>query len=365
MFSRCLLCSTPFEENETLEHFPRGRRVAYDPVRGRLWAICRACKRWSLAPIEERWEALDELEKAVTDQARLLSQTENVALLRFGKLEIVRVGRARLAEEAWWRYGRVLLDRRKTYKKVSVAGSVAVGAALVGGWASGGIGGLAAWLIWEHAPDKITDATRWLRFGSAAWRGRRRCPHCGYLFTDLRFRSRGQVLLRPDADGLHPPARDRVGLAPPSNGEDDSPLALAYRCPRCRQDREGGLQLRGKEADRTLRRLLAYHHYAGASERRVRSATRLIEEVGRPSELSRILVKEGKALGQIKRTGAIALEIAANEESEQRLLELEVAELEARWRQEEELAAIVDGELTPLPILESLRRKVVGIDPPQ
>jgi hypothetical protein len=40
---------------------------------------------------------------------------------------------------------------------------------------------------------------------------------------------------------------------------------------------------------------------------------------------------------------------------EQRLLELELAELEAIWRQEEELASIVDGELTPLPLLETLR----------
>jgi hypothetical protein len=45
---------------------------------------------------------------------------------------------------------------------------------------------------------------------------------------------------------------------------------------------------------------------------------------------------------------------------EQRLLELELAELEAHWLEEEELAGIIDGELTPLPVLESLRRKVIG-----
>ncbi|HSR42462.1 MAG TPA: hypothetical protein VLL48_09825, partial [Longimicrobiales bacterium] len=61
MFTRCLVCQTPFPENEYLEHFPRGDRIAYDPEKGRLWAVCRACKRWTLAPIEERWEALDEL----------------------------------------------------------------------------------------------------------------------------------------------------------------------------------------------------------------------------------------------------------------------------------------------------------------
>ena len=90
MYQRCLVCHTPFPPNESLEHFPLGNRVAYDPSKGRLWAVCKECKRWSLAPIEERWEALDELEKIVRDRARLLSQTENIALQRSGRLEIVR-----------------------------------------------------------------------------------------------------------------------------------------------------------------------------------------------------------------------------------------------------------------------------------
>ena len=94
MFTHCLVCHTPFPPNEELEFFSTSTRVAYDAARGRLWAICRSCKRWSLAPIEERWEALEELEKAVKDRAKLLSQTDNVALLRAGELDVVRVGRA-------------------------------------------------------------------------------------------------------------------------------------------------------------------------------------------------------------------------------------------------------------------------------
>ena len=79
MFTQCLVCHTPFSPNEELEYFSTSTRVAYDAVRRRLWAICRSCKRWSLAPIEERWEALEELEKVVKDRAKLLSQTDNVA----------------------------------------------------------------------------------------------------------------------------------------------------------------------------------------------------------------------------------------------------------------------------------------------
>ena len=143
-----------------------GRRVAYDPGRGRLWVICSTCKRWSLTPMEDRWEALEELEKLTTDKARLLSQTDNIALLREGPLEVVRVGKAQLTEEAWWRYGRELAARRQNYKKLSLAGTA--GAVVLGGWATGGRTLLGMWFIMGHAPDSITDAARWLRFGGSA-----------------------------------------------------------------------------------------------------------------------------------------------------------------------------------------------------
>lgn len=340
MYTRCLICSTAFEPNEALEHFPRGKRIAFDPGRGRLWAVCRTCKRWSLTPIEERWEALEELEKITRDKAQLLSQTDNIALLRAGPLEIVRVGRANLTEEAWWRYGRELTGRREKYKKLSLAGTIAAGAVVAGGWATGGMTLLGMWLVMGNASSTLTDGARWLRFGSAAWRGRRECTRCGYTFTSLSYRDRAGF-------GLFP-------------AEGEGRFDLIYRCPNCGHYRDGGLRLTGDAAEQTLRRTLAYHHFAGASEGRVTSATRLIQEAGSPRDLTRIVVKDGRRLGDLQRTGAVALEIAANENAEQHLLELELAELEAHWRREEELAAIVDGELTPLPLLESLRRKVTG-----
>ncbi len=342
MYSRCLVCHTPFPANEALEHMPLGLRVAYDPGRGRLWAVCRECRRWSLLPLEERWEALEELEKIVRDKARLLSQTENIALLRWERLEIVRVGRAELAEQAWWRYGTELARRRQRFKTLSTVGAVGAGAAIWGGMATGAVTLFAAWILWDTVPGKVPDAARWLRFGSDAWRGRARCATCGKTFHRFPYRRRQDLFLR-------------------RGGEAQAPL-LSYRCPACRDFREGGLQLQGQEAERTLRRVLAYHHFDGASERTVTSATRLIQEAGAPEELSRILLRNGKRLGELGRTGGIALEIAANESSEQRLLELELAELEAHWRTEEELASIIDGELTPVPLLEMVRRKVAGQD---
>ncbi len=342
LFTQCLICRAPFPANEELEHFPTSTRVAYDPQRGRLWAICRSCKRWSLAPIEERWEALEELEKLVTDGSRLLSQTDNVALLRSGNLDVVRVGRADLTEEAWWRYGRELTERATRHRKLMFIGTAAAGAAIVGGWTSGGIGWLGAWFLWENAPDKVAETARWLRFGSSAWRGRGQCAGCGHRFRSLAYRDRGRVILT-------------------AGGESGVSLAVTQRCPACGDIPEGGLQLEGKEGAQVSRRLLAYHHHAGATERRVRSATRLIQEAGSPQHLTRVVIKDGRRLGDLRRTGAIALEIAANESVEQQLLELELAELEARWQEEEALASIIDGELTPLPFLESLRRKVIGV----
>lgn len=340
MYQRCLVCHTPFPANESLEHFPLGIRVAFDPTRGRLWAVCRECKRWSLAPIEERWEALEELEKISRDRARLLSQTENIALLRAGRLEIVRVGRANLAEQSWWRYGTELAKRRQKFKTLSAAGAVGAGAAIWGGMTLGGLGFVGAWILWDKLPGTIPDAARWLRFGGDAWRGRARCPKCGYTFRRVAYRQRGNLIL--------------------SHAQETAPAGLAYRCPRCRDYREGGLHLTGRAAEHTLRRVLAYHHFEGASERTVTSATRLIQEAGTPTDLTRILLRDGKRLADLGRTGGIALEIAANETSEQRMLELELSDLEAHWRTEEELAAIIDGELTPLPLLETLRRKVAG-----
>ena len=340
MYQRCLVCNTPFPPNESLEHFSLGIRVAFDPSRGRLWAVCKECKRWSLAPIEERWETLDELEKIVRDRAQLLSQTENISLLRAGPLEIVRVGRANLAEQSWWRYGTELAKRRKNYKTLSAAGAVGAGAAIWGGMATGGLSFIAAWILWDKLPGTIPDAARWFRFGGDVWRGRQQCQRCGYTFRRVSYRRRGNLIL--------------------SHGAEMEPTGMRYRCPRCQDHREGGLQLRGREAEHTLRRVLAYHHFEGATEKTVTSATRLIQEAGTPTDLTRILLRDGKRLGDLGRTGGIALEIAANEASEQRLLELELNELEAHWETEEELAAIIDGELTPLPLLETLRRKVAG-----
>ena len=59
MFKTCMFCTRPLGTNEVIEHFPVGRRLAFDAERGRLWVVCRKFERWNLSPLEERWEAVE------------------------------------------------------------------------------------------------------------------------------------------------------------------------------------------------------------------------------------------------------------------------------------------------------------------
>ena len=325
MYRNCLVCGSEFKPNDTLEHLGRGRRVAFDPVRGRLWQVCRSCKRWSLLPLESRWEALEELDRLVTDKARLLSRTDNVALMRVGPLEIVRVGRAELGEEAWWRYGREFRERRETHRKLTVAAAAGAAGVIAGSAATGGISFVAAWLIWRRAPGIVTGGARWLRFGNTAWKGQAECARCGARLARVRYKARERLVL---------------------TGDEETP-GVIVTCRRCGGHEDAGQRLGGHEAGDVLRRVLAYHHFAGSSEKRVDGAVKLIDFAGGTETLPAKILGPGAALGSLSETGKVALEIAVHEEHERLLLSMEVAELEAHWRREEELASIIDGELTP------------------
>ncbi|MET0399281.1 MAG: hypothetical protein ABW277_21000 [Longimicrobiaceae bacterium] len=334
MFTRCIFCHAQFPENRSLEHLRRGRRIAFDPARGRLWTVCGACGRWTLAPIEERWEALEELDRLATDRARLLSSTDNVALLRTEELELVRVGRAERAEEAWWRYGRELTGRRqratvlKGLDLVAVAGIVA----------TTGV----PWL----GTGTLTNFVRWQRFGRMAIRGRSECPVCGGVSTGVKFSDAGSIVLVPGGEGEAP--------------------SLFHPCVRCgRRDGSGHL-MAGTAAEHALRRILAQRHFSGASEGRIRAATLAIDQAGSSGALAQKVAGERLSLYTLersRRTDAVALEIALADETERRMLEMELWELERRWKEEEELAAIVDRELSFVPGLDRLRAKLGGRSP--
>lgn len=335
MFTRCLFCHVPFPGNDVLEHFRTGRKVAYDPARGRLWAICTTCRRWTLAPIHERWEALEELERLVTDRARLLASTDHISLYREGPLDAVRVGGADTAEEAWWRYGEGLVARRRRYIRNAAILGVAGVAVAAGGVAVGGsaLFGLHAFNLGRMFVE-LGGQRR--RFGSAAWEGEAPCLRCGAVLRQIVWGQEERIILVPDESG-------------------DRPFSVHFRCYRCGRAGDAGYRLEGAEAEHFLRRAVAYRNRQGASEGRVKDAAGLIERAGSPRALALRYADQRTQIGELERAQVLALEIAANEDVERRLLELELSELEERWREEEELAAIVDGELTPVPLLERIR----------
>lgn len=301
MYSTCLVCRAPFPETGELEHLRRGDRVAYDLVRGRLWLVCRTCRRWSLVPLEDRWEALEELERVASDKARVLSKTPNITLLRTGSLEIVRVGGAELAEEAWWRFGRQIPSRSP-----------------IASWSS--------------------PLMRKFRFGTNAWVGEVPCRICGLVFRDISFADRKILMVRPE----------------------DTGFSLRRRCPRCKDADDGGLHLGGIEAELALGRVMAFQNDLGVSRVTIHAATRLLQDPEGPEDLVRILSQHGKPLGDLPPIGLSAMEITVSAARERTLLKLETQALQARWRREEELAALVDGELSPVARLEGLVRRFRG-----
>lgn len=346
MFTHCLSCKAKLPQAGVLDQPVPGERIAYDPERGRLWSICRGCRSWSLAPIEERWETVEELEGIVTRtrvvrgraRTRLLSRTDNISLFRFERLDIVRIGDSNRLEQAAWRYGR---DVRQSWRGADTVGAsglfaasaVALGAAIVGGV-------LTQVLPWRYAFQNPTEVRRWLRFGDVAWSGHQQCRTCGFSIRRLSFFDRKLLMLHPQAD------------------EDMGP-ALSRQCPSCRDALEGGMQLTGLEAEQTLRRVLAYQHLGGATRQDIEAATNLIEREGQ-AQLVGVLLRLSSQLRDMPAVGAIALEVAVNEIRESRLLRLEMGSLEQYWREAEALASIVDGELTWMSRVERLRMRGVG-----
>src|SRR5689334_16625155 len=129
MYSTCLFCQSALGKNEAIEHFPVGRRLAFDAAKGRLWVVCRKCERWNLTPLEERWEAIEECERAFAGTKLRVSTDEiGLAKLREG-LELVRIGEPQRPEMAAWRYGDQFGRRRR--RKYLIAGGVVVVAATV------------------------------------------------------------------------------------------------------------------------------------------------------------------------------------------------------------------------------------------
>ncbi|WP_420447772.1 hypothetical protein [Candidatus Palauibacter sp.] len=144
MYSTCLFCKRPLGSNEVVETFPVGRRLAFDAARGRLWVVCRKCRRWNLTPLEERWEAVETCERLFR-ATPLRASTDQIGLARHREgLELVRIGRPPRGEFAAWRYGDQFRKRMRKWQ-LALVGSVAAGLAFVN--LPGAIASGSAWVL--------------------------------------------------------------------------------------------------------------------------------------------------------------------------------------------------------------------------
>lgn len=327
MFTHCLFCEKQFPETEAFEGFPCGRRIAYDPARHRLWAICDGCHRWNLCPIEERPGPIEGLERLARDEGHLMAQTANVSLLYTERFVLLRVGKTQLAEEAWWRYGRELRRRRASYNSRGSRLSAYSFAAIASVSETIGLTDTGIKIAWDETP--IADVLRWRHFGWAAWQGRVPCPSCTSVLLAVRF----------DLSWWLYPLRS-----------EDGGLAVGVPCDRCDPwTPDKVYRIEGEEAEHLLRRSLAYQQVSGASDGMLTDAMAELRASGSAGEFLSRLPTQRASLWRLGPTRRLALEIAINEAAERRLMTAEIRELEARWAEEEEVARIVDEELTAYP----------------
>jgi hypothetical protein len=305
---------------------PLGRRLAFDAERGRLWVVCARCQQWNLAPLDERWEAIEACERLFRD-SRIRVSTDNIGLARLpGGTDLVRIGRPLRPEFAAWRYGERFARRRRqalvaagvgavgatAAAPVALAGVTFLGAIVVGSW-------VAPWLSLPYAAAK-----EWALADRVVAR----------VATDT-----GQAIVR---------VRHLRESGVEADGSGGLTLLVAH---------DGGrAEATGATAARSLGVLLARTNAFGGSARQVAEAVGRVTGAGGADgylgAASRLTLRSGgRFLGKLRPVGAfnltlverLGLEMALHEESERRVLEGELAHLSAAWTTAEEIAEIADG----------------------
>ena len=348
MFATCLFCHANLGANEAIEHFPVGRRLAFDAAKGRLWVVCKACERWNLTPLEERWEAIEECEKAFSE-TRLRVSTEHVGLakLREGSI-LIRIGDPQRPEMAAWRYGDQFHRRRRKHLLMLAGGTAAVGGYLIAGPMMGLIGGgginlinLPNLVLSQRTIARVTVKESVLKLNAS-------------MLASVRLRSRG-------ADGYSIEVPHR-------------PLTRTHFW----NESKSYVVLKGDEAVTAARQLLPRINKSGGSASTISDAVEVLEANSSPDRLLARLAttSEKKGWGSFDVFGSnaggpgvrmksipaplrLALEMSLHEADERRALEGELSILEDRWREAEEIAAISD-DMFVSPRVTSMLKKLRG-----
>jgi hypothetical protein len=325
MYRTCIFCQSDLGANETIEAFPVGRRLAFDPARGRLWVVCRRCERWNLSGVEERWEGIEQMERLFRG-TRLRASTSNIGLARLREgVELVRIGAPHRPELAAWRYGDQFGRRRRRAMLRAGAGIGVITAVVAGGMMAGASVGA----FWWFGRGLIGRAVNGSPQAVVA-----RLPDGPVSSRDIRRRDLRRVRL----------------LAPGSPG--DWRLVLPLR--------RLVLEYSGDEAVRAAGRLLPAMNRYGGTRQQVADAVDLLERTGDPlaffGEAARLRTGGSAPVTHLEYPVRLALEMAAHEEQERRALEGELALLERAWREAEDVAAIADRLLVPTRVDVALER---------
>ncbi|MEO7083778.1 MAG: hypothetical protein ABI442_20015 [Gemmatimonadaceae bacterium] len=348
MYSTCLFCNGGLGANERIEHFPVGKRLAFDGKKGRLWVVCVACARWNLTPVEERWEAIDECERLFRGTTVRVS-TDNVGFARLGDgLELIRIGAPLRPEFAAWRYGRHFgARRRKTYYvagagiAAAALGAITLGPAIAPALAMGALGIIVL-------PGITTVMGAIPVIGVMAARD--------YIVHDrvvarLVNNNRMIVVRAKHLGDVEIKLNDRNGPAS---------LIMPHDA--------GWTEFKGASAIQATGVLIAGANRYGADAGSVQDAVNHIETAGdaggflaeastrngwRGGKVMSIL-NQYRQLGAMKlsATERLALEMSVHEEYERRAMEGELSVLETAWRDAETIAAICDDDLSPPKLYE-------------
>ena len=354
MFSTCIHCASDLGRNEALEQFPVGKRLAFDPKRGRLWVICHHCERWNLSPLDERWEAIEDAERRFRD-SRLRVSTDEIGLARLREgLDLIRIGEPQRPEMAAWRYGDQFGRRRN--RQLLITGA-AVGAVAT-----------------------VYGAVMWIGMGAGAFAGV--YGNTGMWSALVHGNPRKVVARLHSPDGMPLLVRrSHARMSAIERGDSDESFTL-------RLEHERGTQLlHGPTAMRAVAQLLPAVNRFGGSRTRVQEAVGLLAEAGDPmAVIGRVQQAFGATTGSkrpkySKKAGKLsiqkvpgvlhalpvrerlALEMALHEESERRAMDGELDELTRAWREAEEIAQIADDMFVTPSVESKLLSMRAGLPP--
>jgi hypothetical protein len=327
VYSTCIFCHAALGQNEAIEAFPVGRRLAFDAEKGRLWVVCPACARWNLTPLESRWEAIEECERSFRE-TKLRASTGEIGLARIREgTTLVRVGNPLMPEMAAWRYGQRFTARRRKHFAVVGATVIGTGAVIIGGPLAGVIG-------WSSALSviNIVNMARNLRRPL-------KVPVEGevHRLTELNVQA---VRLRP---GLGLDFELEFGRMDPGTFRE------RLKKHGLTQEHMPPVTLRGEPAIHAARHLLTRMNSAGGSESR--DTIWYKRPVKNRDEKEKYVF-----LSALPTPIRLAMEMSTNEHDERRAMEGELAALEERWREAEEIAAIADDLFVPKAVRDSMER---------